>query len=160
VKERIWRVDSRIPVTKLRTMSDVMGVSYQERRFSMMLLVLFAVIALLLAAVGIYGVISYSVTQRTNEIGIRMALGARETDGLKLVIGQGMKLALTGVAFGLLFAFLATRAMKTMLFEVSATDPLTFVALAVMVAVVALLACWIPARRATKVDPMTALRYE
>ena len=126
----------------------------------MILLSVFSGVALVLAAVGIYGVISYGVTQRTREMGIRMALGAQSRDVLKLVVRQAMMLALGGVAIGLLASLALTRLMKSLLFSVSVTDPLTFVVIALLMTLIALLACLIPARRATKVDPLVALRYE
>ena len=125
-----------------------------------MLTGLFALIALLLATIGIYGVISWSVTERTHELGIRLALGAKAGDVFKLVIGYGMRLVLIGVAIGLMASLVVTRLMKSLLFGVSASDPTTFAFIALLLVVTALLACWIPARRATKVDPMIALRYE
>ena len=146
--------------TNFRTLGQIFSSSLDNRRFSLVIFGSFAVVALLLAALGIYGVSSYAVTQRTQEIGIRIALGAQVLDVLRLVIGQGMKLVLLGILIGLGGAFALTRLIAHLLFEVSATDPLTFAAIALLLALVALLACWIPARRATKVDPLVALRYE
>jgi predicted permease len=144
----------------VQTMESLISDSLAARRFSMILLGIFAVLALLLASVGIYGVISYVVGQRTNEIGLRMALGARQRDILLLILGRGGKLALLGVAIGLAAALGLTRLMTSLLYGVGATDPLTFAGVAVLLTVVALAACYIPARRAANVDPMVALRYE
>ncbi|HEX4950028.1 MAG TPA: ABC transporter permease [Blastocatellia bacterium] len=159
-KTAIWKVDAQLPITKVLTMSEVMAESFAERRFNMLLLCLFAALALTLAGVGIYGVIAHAVAQRTHEIGIRMALGARNRDVLRLVLGQGLRLALLGAVLGSLAAWGMTRWMKSMLYGLTPTDPLTFVSVAAALLTVALLACWIPARRATKIDPMIALRYE
>jgi putative ABC transport system permease protein len=147
-------------IFNVRTMEEIVGLSVAPRRFSMLLLVIFAVVALALASIGIYGMLSYAVAQRTREIGLRMTLGAQRSNVLKLVIAEGMKLAIAGIGLGLVASLLLTRTIKNLLFGVSANDPLTFVAIALLLMFVALLACWIPARRATKVDPMIALRYE
>ncbi len=160
VRDVVRSVDKTATVRSVTTVEDRMGELCAQRRFQTWLLSLFAALALGLATVGIYGVISYSVAQRTHEIGIRMALGAQTSDVLGLVVKQGMSLTLIGAALGLIAAFALTRLMKSLLFGVSATDPLTFITVALMLAVVALLACWIPARRAAKVDPMIALRCE
>ena len=160
VKNQIWSVDKQIPVTKLRPMTEVMSASLAAQRFNMTLMGIFAAVALLLAAIGIYGVISYSVTQRTHEIGIRMALGAETGAVLRGVLWEGVLLAGIGVAIGLGAAFAATRVMSSLLFGVSTTDPLIFASIAIILIGVALGATFIPARRATKVDPMIALRYE
>jgi putative ABC transport system permease protein len=160
VRDEIWAIDRNLPVTRIKSMDQLMAESVTEPRAYTLLLGLFAAVALMLAAIGIYGVMSYMVAQRTHEIGIRMALGAERRSVLKLVVGQGMKLALVGVAAGLAGAFALTWVMKSLLFGVSATDPATFAAIPLVLAIVALLACYLPARRATKVDPLVALRYE
>ena len=160
VREQIAALNKDQAIFNIRTMDQMVSQSIAPRRFSMLLLAIFAVVALVLASVGIYGMLSYAVAQRTREIGLRMTLGAQSGNVLRLVIRQGMKLALIGVAVGLVASLAVTRTMKTLLFGVSATDPLTFFGIALLLALVALLACWVPARRAAKVDPMVALRYE
>jgi putative ABC transport system permease protein len=147
-------------VFKVTTLEQLMGDSILFRRFFMVLLLVFAGLALTLAAVGIYGVMSYVASQRTHEIGIRMALGAQASDVLKLIIGNGMLLALIGVTAGLAGSFALTRLLAGLLFGVSATDAVTFLIVSIVLIVVALFACYIPARRAAKVDPLVALRYE
>jgi putative ABC transport system permease protein len=154
------QADRLLPITRIRTMDDLRSSALQSDRFNLWLLGSFALLALLLAALGIYGVMTYTTTQRTRELGIRLALGAQTNDVLKMVAAQGMKLALIGVALGLLASFALTRLMQGLLFEVGATDPLTFAVVPLLLATVALLACYFPARRATKVDPLVALRYE
>jgi putative ABC transport system permease protein len=141
-------------------MEEIVTNAVARQRFSMLLLGVFAGLALVLAAVGIYGVMSYSVAQRTREIGIRMALGAQRSDVLKMTVGQGLRLVLTGMAIGLAAAFVLTRVMATLLFGVSPTDPFTFVTISIVLVSVAALASYVPALRATRVDPMFALRYE
>jgi putative ABC transport system permease protein len=153
-------LDGNQTLIGVETMEKVISDSVADRRFQMTLLAIFAVVALILAATGVYGVMATAVARRTHEMGVRLALGATARDVLKLIIGQGMKLALVGVGIGLAAAFGLTRLMKGLLFGVSAIDPLTFVAVALLLAVVALIACYIPARRATRVDPLTALRSE
>ncbi|HEV2915191.1 MAG TPA: ABC transporter permease [Pyrinomonadaceae bacterium] len=157
---QILSIDKDQAVARVQTLDQMIAGSVARPRFYMLLLTVFAGVGLILTVVGIYGVMAYSVAERTHEIGIRMALGARQRDVLRMVLGHGMLLALAGIALGLAAAFLLTRVVASLLFEVSATDPLTFACVALLAALVALLACYIPARRATRVDPMIALRYE
>ena len=160
VRKEVQAIDRDQPIAALRTMEEWVSRSTATPRYRTTLLGLFAAVAMLLAATGIYGVMSYSVVQRTHEIGVRMALGARQRDVLKLVVRQGMLLVVLGLGVGLIAAFALTRLMESMLFGVTAKDPITFVVVAGVLAAVAFIACYIPARRATKVDPLTALRYE
>jgi putative ABC transport system permease protein len=160
VRGAVRELDSGLPVYGLKTLSEVVGDSLVRPRFLSMLLMAFSVIAMVLAGVGIYGVMAYSVSQRTQEIGVRMALGASTSHVLKMVLGQGARMTAVGIGIGLGGAFALTRLMAKLLFEVSVTDPLTFAGVVALLSVVALLACYIPARRATRVDPMIALRYE
>ncbi|MDQ3585381.1 MAG: ABC transporter permease [Acidobacteriota bacterium] len=160
VRQEVWAVNPNQPVANVSTMNELLANSAARTRFNTLLLSLFALIALTLASVGIFGVMSYTVTQRTREIGVRMALGAQRSDVLRLVIRQGMILAGLGIVIGLAAALALTRLMTSLLYGVSATDPATFTGIALLLAGVALVACYIPARRATKVDPMVALRYE
>ena len=160
VTGEVRALEPNAPVYDVKPMEQWLSESLARRRFSMLMLGLFAVVAMLLAAVGIYGVMSYTVEERTREIGIRVALGARTRDVLNLVVRRGIALAAVGVSIGLVGAIALTRVMASLLFGVGATDPLTFALIALLLMLVALLACWIPARRATKVDPMIALRYE
>jgi predicted permease len=160
VKKQIWSVDGQIPVGDVHAMDELIAVSLAQQRFNMLLLGLFAALALILAAVGIYGAMAYSVNQRTHEIGIRTALGAQRRDVLRLVMRDGTKIALFGIASGIAGALALTRLMASLLFEVKPTDPATIVGVAILLALVALAACYIPARRAMRVDPMVALRYE
>lgn len=160
LRREIRAVDTELPVYDIRTMNQVIADSVSQRRFSMLLLAVFATAAILLAAIGLYGVMSYSVAQRTREIGMRMALGARTIDVLKLVLKNGMTLTLIGIVVGLAAAFALTRLMASLLFGVHASDPATFSVVAIVLSGVAFFACYIPARRATKVDPLVALRHE
>jgi putative ABC transport system permease protein len=159
-RRQVLALDPELPIYDVNTLTERLENSLAPERLSLSLLGSFAAVALLLAVIGLYGVVSYAVTQRSHEIGVRMALGAQSRDVLKLVIGQGMKLVLIGVLIGLGGALALTRLMRTLLFGVSATDPLTFGLIAALLTGVALLACYLPARRATKVDPMIALRHE
>jgi putative ABC transport system permease protein len=160
VRAQVTALNKDQAVFNVRTLEQAVARSVAARRFSMMLLTVFAVVALALASLGIYGLMSYAVAQRTREIGVRMALGAQASDVLKLVVREGMKLALVGVTLGLVASLALTRTMKNLLFGVSATDPATFSAIALLLTLVALLAALVPARRATKVDPLVALRCE
>jgi putative ABC transport system permease protein len=159
MREAVRSLDSQLPVN-FKTLDQVFSSSLDQRRFSLVIFGVFGCVALLLAAMGIYGVTNYAVTQRTHEIGIRMALGARVKDVLKLVLRNGMSLALIGAVIGLAGAFALTRVMSNLLFGVAPTDLATFTAVALVLITVAFIACYIPARRATKVDPLVALRYE
>ena len=160
IQEQVRSIHKDQPVYQIQTMESLIADSVGPRRFAMTLLGLFAGLALLLAVIGIYGVMSYAVTQRMHEIGIRVALGAGQKDVLKLIVGQGLIFIVLGLVVGLVGAFLATSLLSTLLYDVSARDPITFAAVTALLTVIALAACYIPARRATKVDPMIALRYE
>ncbi|HEX8179244.1 MAG TPA: ABC transporter permease [Pyrinomonadaceae bacterium] len=160
VRRVVQTLDRQQPVFHIRTMRQLLAASIAQRRFNMLLLGAFALVALVLAASGIFGVMSYTVAQRTHEIGVRRALGAQTRDVLRLVIGHGLRLVLVGVGAGLCAAFALSRVLNSLLYDVSATDPATFAAVALLIVAAALLACYLPARRATKVDPMVALRHE
>jgi putative ABC transport system permease protein len=160
IREALREVDANEAWSAFRVMNEVVSESASEDRMNALLLGTFGLIALLLAAVGIFGVLSYLVTQKTREIGIRMALGARPSGVLRMVVGEGMKLTAAGMAIGLAAAFGVTRWMNSLLYGVKASDVLTFSGVAVLLAGVAFLACWLPARRATRVDPLVALRHE
>lgn len=160
ITQAVISIDKDEPIYNIKTMEEVLDNSLARQRFNMLLMTCFAVVAAILAAVGLYGVMAYSVSQRTHELGIRMALGAQRSNILKLVVVHGLKLAAIGVAIGLFGAFALTRVIESLLFGISTTDPTTFGAIALLLLLVSLLSSFIPARRATKVDPMTALRYE
>ena len=160
VEQAIHSIDKDLPVYAIWTMDQLLGNSLAQRRLTLVLLASFAALALLLTAVGVYGVISYAVRQRTHELGIRMALGAQARDLLALILRQGLKLALMGVVLGSGAALALTRWMESLLFGVRPADPLTFAVIPAALLCVAMLACWIPARHATKVDPMAALRHD
>jgi len=160
VKNQIWALDKLLPVSKVESMQDVVAISTASQGFNTALMAAFALVALLLAAIGIYSLMAFAVTHRTHEIGLRMALGAQAHQVLTLILRQGMTLALLGVMFGLAGSLIVTRLMQSLLFGVSATDPLTLIVVAGTLSLVALLACLLPARRASRIDPMVALRYE
>jgi putative ABC transport system permease protein len=160
IRQAVWSVDPNQPVEHFRTLQQMVDTALSPRRFSMWLLIAFAASALLLAAVGTYGVMAYAVAQRRREIGIRLALGAQRRDVLWLVVGQGAVLALIGVATGVCGAFGLTRFLSGLLYEVRPRDAISFLSVSLLLMAVALLACYIPARRASKVDPMVAFRYE
>ncbi len=159
-RKAVWSVNRNVPISSVTTLDRVISNAVWQPRFNLILIALFAVLALTLAAVGIYGVMAYTVTQRTQEIGIRVALGARRSDVLKLMLGHGRRLALLGTGLGMAGAFGLTRLMSSLLYQVKPSDPVTFVCVAALLMAVTLLACWLPARRAAKLDPIVALRYE
>jgi putative ABC transport system permease protein len=159
-RNQVKSLDPDQPIYNIRTMDEIRGEAVAPQRLNLMLLSIFAGIAFVLAVVGIYGVMSYAVTQRTHEIGIRIAIGAQPRDVFRMILGQGMFLTIVGMVAGLLGAFALTRLMATMLFGVKPTDPATFAGVALLLITVALIACYIPGRRATKVDPVDSLRYE
>jgi predicted permease len=160
IRQQVLGVDPNQPVYDVKTMEERVAVTLGTRRFAVVLLGIFGALALLLAAIGLYGVLAFAVSQRTREIGIHMALGAQARDVLSMVIKQGMSLVLFGVVLGVAGAYGVTRTMQSLLFEVSTTDPVTFALVPLLLAIVGFVACYIPARRATKVDPLVALRYE
>jgi putative ABC transport system permease protein len=160
MKKQVWSLDSQIPVSDVQSMDDLMAVSVAQQRFNMLLLGIFAALALTLAGVGIYGVIAYRVNQRTHDIGVYIALGAQHRDVLHLIMKDGIQLTLLGIVLGLVGAVALTRLMVSLLFEVKPTDPATLIAVALLLAAAALLACYIPARRALSIQPITALRCE
>jgi len=160
LRQAVAEVDRTVPVSRVKTMEHIVSESVTQPRFNLFLLGMFSGLALLLSVAGIYGVTAYTVTQRTHELGIRIALGAQVGDVLRMILGQGMAVIGMGLVIGLIAAFGLMRLMNSLLFGVSATDPFTFIGITVVLIAAGLLACYIPARRATKVDPLTALRYE
>ena len=160
VRNTVATIDPNQPVASIKSLSEVVADSVAPRKFNMMLFTLFASLALLLAGLGIYGVMAYSVTQRTHEVGIRMALGAQKSHVLRLIIGKGMTITMIGIGLGLTCSMVLTRLMTVLLFGITPTDTLTFVVVTVFVILVALFACYVPARRATTLNPVTALRAE
>jgi putative ABC transport system permease protein len=160
IRSELRSLDREVPISQVQTMDEIVSGSLSQRRLSMTLLVLFSALAALLAAVGIYGVMAYIVAGRTHEIGIRMAMGAQQTEVLTMILGDGAKLTAIGIGIGLATAFALTRALASLLYGVSAADPATFAGISLLLAGVAMLASYIPARRAARVDPMEALRYD
>ncbi len=160
IQNAIWKIDRDQPVYEVRTFDEMIGRSLSTRRFVMFLLAVFGAIALALAGIGIYALISYSISRRTHEIGVRLALGAQSRDVVRMVLRNGMMLTVAGVGIGIVAVLLLARLLVTLLYEVGTSDPRAIAGAAVVLIVVASLACYIPARRAAKVDPMTALRYE
>jgi putative ABC transport system permease protein len=160
VRKEVAAVDGELAIAKVRTMDEILSTSIAKQRFNFLLMGLFAALALALVTAGIYGVVSYGVLQRTHEIGVRMALGAKPADVLQLVLKGGMKLIAVGLALGIAGAIFLTRAMTTLLVGVKPTDAITFASVSVLLAGIALLACYLPARRASRVDPIVALHYE
>jgi putative ABC transport system permease protein len=160
VQEAVWSVNKSVPLGNPRTMNDMIARTLLQKKFTMLLLSIFAGAALLLAAIGLYGVISYSVAQRTRELGIRIALGAQRSDVLRLILRQGMTLVAAGVIFGIAASLGLTRLIASLLYGISASDPITFFLLSAALVFVAFIACWLPARRASAVDPIIALRAE
>jgi putative ABC transport system permease protein len=160
VRHEVESVDPNVPVHSISSMDQIIARSVADRRFALELLGVFAVVALLLAAIGIYGVMSYSFSQRTHEVGIRIALGAQRLDILRMTIGEGMRVVVLGLASGLVGAAIMTRFFRSMLFDVGPADPITFLSVSAILAGVALFACYIPAKRATRADPLAALREE
>jgi ABC-type antimicrobial peptide transport system permease subunit len=160
IRDAVARVDPNVPLTSARTMDDVVASSMAEMSFTVVLLAIAAAVALLLGAIGLYGVVSWVVAQRTHEMGVRIALGARPADVRTMVVRQGMIVTIAGIIVGLVAALGATRLLASLLYEVSAYDPLTFIIVPIVLFAVSLLAAWLPARRAAAVDPLTAMRVE
>jgi putative ABC transport system permease protein len=160
MKELVQTIDKEVPVHDIKTLNQFRDKTLSGRRFNLLLLSIFAGVALLLAAIGTYGVISYSVAERTQEIGLRLALGAARLDVIALVVGQSAKLAFIGVAFGLAGAFALTRVLESLLYQVKPTDPATFAVVSAFLLIVSVVAAYVPAKRAARIDPMVALRYE
>jgi putative ABC transport system permease protein len=160
LRERIWSIDKDQPITNVQTMESVLARSVAEPRFRTILVGTFAVLGVILASIGIYGVVSYSVSLRTREIGVRVAMGAQKKNVMQLVVGQGLRIAAIGITIGLVVAFSLSKFLASQLYGVSSRDPWIFAGITLVLAATSVLACWIPARRATKVDPLVALRYE